>query len=194
MSQYSQNPNVQQQPYAAGYGAQPPQYGPPAPPAQKPEQAPRWFMRKRVLLPAVFVVGLIFGSNMGGSETEAAASSVPAASSTTTATAQAAPTTVQAPVTQAPAPVEVPAAETGPVTTFGNGTYQIGDGSGDVKPGKYMSPSPEAGVVSMCYFDVTDDNGKILDQGVANEGPSRATLKKGLTFKSSGCEDWSIQK
>lgn len=85
------------------------------------------------------------------------------------------------PSVAAPAPA-------GPLTTFGNGTYLVGE---DVAPGTYRSPAPQDGVIKLCYWDVQDASGKILDQGVANEGPSRATLKAGRTFTSNGCEDWS---
>lgn len=85
---------------------------------------------------------------------------------------------------QAPAP----AAPSGPLTTFGNGTWKVGE---DVVPGVYKSAAPQADAVPLCYWDLTDDNGRILDQGVANEGPSRATLKAGRTFKSQGCEAWT---
>jgi hypothetical protein len=102
-----------------------------------------------------------------------------------------APVVTQAPaVVQAPPVVQAPA-ETGPLTTFGNGTYVVGE---DVKAGKYRSPAPQEGAISMCYFDVRNDAGDIVDQGVANEGPSRVTLRNGTTFKSSGCEDWSPAK
>jgi hypothetical protein len=80
-----------------------------------------------------------------------------------------------------------PAVPAGPLTTFGNGTYEVGV---DVAPGKYRSAGVADSAVPLCYFDQTDAKGTIKDQGVSNEGPSRATLKSGLTFKSSGCQQW----
>jgi hypothetical protein len=153
-------------------------YPQPVAPAPKPI---RWFQRKRVLLPATFLLGLMIGSSMGGGETTAAASTTAPAATSAQPTAP-----VQAPIaTQAPAPEP-----TGPMTTFGNGTYEVGS---DVAPGKYRSPGVQEGAFALCYWDLTNDKGDIVDQGVANEGPSRATLKDGLTFKSSGCETWTIQ-
>jgi hypothetical protein len=102
---------------------------------------------------------------------------------TVTVTVTAPPETVTVTLTtKAPAPAQPKAA--GPAATIGNGTYIVGR---DVRPGRYRSPAPKG---SLCYFDQTDDSGKIVDQGVANEGPSIANLRSGLTFKSSGCQDW----
>lgn len=91
----------------------------------------------------------------------------------------------------AAAPVAVlPPAPTGPVSTFGPGTYLVGE---DITPGKYRSPGVTPGAFELCYWDVQDDDGKILDQGVAAEGPSRTpALKQGRTFKTSGCEPWVL--
>lgn len=113
------------------------------------------------------------------------------ARSTSTPTVAATPSTAlalpAAPASPAPAPVPAPA---GPLTTFGNGTYLVGE---DVTPGKYRSPGVQDSIAPLCYWDLTDESGTIKDQGIANEGPSRATLREGLTFKSQGCEDWVIQ-
>lgn len=138
-------------------------------------------------LGAVVAISVI--ASVSGGNSAAPAASTPA-STPASSTAAPAPTFAAPAPTQA-APVEMPAVESGPMTTFGNGTYEVGV---DVAAGKYRSSGVEDSIAPLCYWDLTDGNGKIVDQGVANEGPSRATLKKGLTFKSSGCEDWSIQK
>jgi hypothetical protein len=79
------------------------------------------------------------------------------------------------------------AAEDGPLVAFGNGSFRIGQ---DVVAGRYRSPAPEEGIARLCYWDVQDDTGKILDQGVANDGPSIAKLPAGKLFTSKGCKDW----
>lgn len=94
------------------------------------------------------------------------------------------------PPANSPLPVPsivAPPAASGPLSTFGNGSFQVGK---DVIAGRYRSPAPEQSVMKLCYWDLVDDNGKIVDQGTASEGPSIATLKDGLLFKSQGCEDW----
>jgi hypothetical protein len=142
----------------------------PMPPKPKRKKWP-WIVVAVVLLFVVVVV-----ANSGDNTTPARpAAGVP--SGVDPATINASPTPVAGGLTEEAVPA-------GPVTTMGNGTYQVGT---DVVPGKYRSPAPTDG---LCYFDQTDDSGKILDQGVANEGPSIANLRKGRTFKSSGCEDW----
>lgn len=137
-------------------------------------------------------VGFAIGSASHTTTTPALAAVVapPAVSAPATPAAPApvAPvaTVAPAPPVVAPAPAAAPA---GPMTTFGNGTYEIGV---DIKAGKYRSPGVQSSIAPLCYFDQTDASGTIKDQGVANEGPSRVTLKSGLTFKSSGCEDWVL--
>lgn len=89
------------------------------------------------------------------------------------------------PTTEAPEPVP-----SGPLTTFDNGTYMVGTGDNEIKPGKYRSPSPTDRSIKMCYFDVMSPDNHYLDQGVTPEGPSLVTLKTGNKFESSGCETW----
>jgi hypothetical protein len=137
------------------------------------------------------VVGIAIGSAGGHTATPATAAlaapvvsaPAPAAPAPVVEVPPAAPALVQPAVVEAPAP----AAPAGPLTRFGNGTYEVGI---DVKPGKYRSAGVADSVAPLCYFDQTDAGGAIKDQGVANEGPSRATLRAGLTFKSSGCQEW----
>lgn len=151
-------------------------------PAPAPRK-PRWFARKVVLLPATLVVGIIIGANMRTAPPAPVAVAAPAASVPSVTAPASVP--ASAPIVAASEPTTVAAAPAGPVTTFGNGTYLVGD---EVAPGKYRSAGVDG---SMCYWDLTNDAGTIVDQGVATEGPSRATLKAGLTFKSSGCSTWN---
>lgn len=153
----------------------------PTTPAPAPRK-PRWFARKVVVVPAALVAGIIIGASMGGSKTAPAAAAAPAASVPSVSAPASVPAV--APVSD-PTTVAAPPAPAGPMTTFGNGTYLVGD---EVAPGKYRSAGVDG---SMCYWDLTNDAGTIVDQGVATEGPSRATLKAGLTFKSSGCSTWN---
>lgn len=144
------------------------------PPARKRRKWP-WVVGAIVLL--FVIIGIASGGKDSTSSTTSAAAPAATAAATPGAKA-AAPVTTEAPA--------APAAE-GPVKTFGNGTFRVGT---DIVPGRYRSPGPEDSIAPICYWDLTNDAGKIIDQGVSNDGPSIATLKKGLLFKSSGCQDW----
>ena len=143
---------------------------------------------------AVFGVALIIAGATAGQRGQASPTTppLPSPSSAVASAAPVPPSTrgsLAAPApaapTSAPAAAPAPAAEpSGPATTVGNGTWEVGT---DVAPGKYKSDGVDG---SLCYYDQTNESGRIVDQGVAPEGPSRTTLKKGLTFKSSGCQDW----
>lgn len=174
MSHPTQPPPVDWRPYPRHqpYGPPPPadrqpyprqQYGPPpsTPPTPKPRVWP-WLVGGLV---ALLVIG---GAGSGGDSGGDNGGDSPS----------------PAPGTAAAVPVAEP---TGPLTTFGNGTWVVG---ADVAPGRYRSPAPEEGIMQLCYWDITDGQGTILDQAVANEGPSRATLQTGRTFTSQGCQDW----
>lgn len=100
------------------------------------------------------------------------------------ATSGALPTVVQVPIDQTPPTTEAPP---GPLTTFGPGTYDIGT---DVAPGTYKSAGPLESVSPLCYWDTESAAGAIDGQGVTPAGPSRAVLRKGMVFTSSGCQDW----
>lgn len=144
---------------------------PPTAPPPKKRHTVRWIVLGVLALLVVLVA--VFGATGGSPDTA------------TTADPGGTSAPVQAPPTEPPAVVPAP---TSPLTTFGNGTYLVGT---DVAPGQYRSPGPEESIAPLCYWDLKDAGGTITDQGVAPEGPSRATLTEGLTFTSQGCQDWA---
>jgi hypothetical protein len=85
------------------------------------------------------------------------------------------------------AAVEAPT-PAGPLTTFGDGKWEIGV---DIAEGKYKTTGPASG--SICYADTENDAGKIGQQEVA-QGPVTMTIKKSDGyFKTSGCAEWKKQ-
>jgi hypothetical protein len=81
----------------------------------------------------------------------------------------------------APAAAPVPAAPSGPLTTFGSGTYEVGTGDGQVTPGKYRTVGPEAGDFGSCYWARLKDTDGDFDSIIANgntEGPAVVTISK----------------
>lgn len=140
------------------------------------------------------LVGLILGLIIGGnSATPAAPTAAPAAP----ASAAAAPVTVPPPAaTVVPAPVPVPAAPApvspaGPLTSFSNGTYEVG---ADIVPGKYKTPGPRSSdILDSCYMEVGNGSGSVtgIDQNDNLTGPGVVTLKSGKVFKTSGGCTWT---
>jgi hypothetical protein len=142
------------------------------------------------------VLGLVIGANLhGGSATPTPTASAAAPAS---AAAVAAPQTVY--VTVPPAAPEAPAAPVapvapaapaGPLTTFSDGTYEVGT---DIAAGKYKTPGPgSTDILDSCYMEVGDGSGSI--SGIAQNdnltGPGVVSLKKGKVFKVSGGCTWS---
>lgn len=160
-------------------------------PRSYPSPSPEAPKRKRhvvlwAILGAVLLIAFVSCLSSLGAKPQAP----PAPATTSNAPAVVAPVVPQTVLPAAPAPVApvAPAAPVGPLTTFGNGTYEVGT---EVEAGKYRSPGVQDSIAPLCYWDLTDSSGSIKDQGVTPEGPSRATLTKGLLFKSSGCQDWT---
>jgi hypothetical protein len=86
---------------------------------------------------------------------------------------------------QAAEPVE--AAPSGPLTSFSDGTYEVGTGDGQVAPGKYKSPG-----ASTCYWARLKSNdgslGDILDNNVG-EGQMLLNVKDSDGYvEIRGCE------
>jgi hypothetical protein len=158
-----------------------------SPPVTPPTTPRKSHKKLWITLGVIAAVLLIISISTSG---KSAAPATPAAAPTVAVPAAPVPAAPVPPAVPAPSLPPAPAAPSvpaGPLTTFGNGTYEIGV---DVAAGKYRSAGVQDSIAPLCYFDQTDASGSIKDQGVANEGPSRATLKSGLTFKSSGCQDW----
>jgi hypothetical protein len=77
------------------------------------------------------------------------------------------------------------AAQSGPLTTFGDGKWEIGI---DIVEGKYKTSGPSGS--GICYLDTEDDGGDI-DQQEVSHGPVTMTIKKSdHYFTTSGCADW----
>lgn len=72
-----------------------------------------------------------------------------------------------------------------------DGEYEVG---ADVTPGKYKTAGAEDSVIPLCSWSVKKD-GHYTDSGVADGLTEQAyvTLKKGTTFKTSGCKPWIMQ-
>lgn len=70
---------------------------------------------------------------------------------------------------------EIEAAPSGPLTSFSDGTYEVGTGDGQVAPGKYRSPGG-----STCYWARLKDGDGDLGDIIANnlgEGQALLTVK-----------------
>ncbi|MBN9100223.1 MAG: hypothetical protein J0I49_19240 [Pseudonocardia sp.] len=127
------------------------------------------------------VVGLVIGATAhAGSATPAAATPAAAPAS---ATAPAAPAAAAVPA----APV-APAAPAGPLTSFSDGTYEVGT---DIAAGKYKTPGPgSTDALSACYMEVGDGSGQVggIDKNDILTGPGVVTLKAGKVFTvKNGC-------
>jgi hypothetical protein len=133
------------------------------------------------------VLGLFVGVGLGASSPspQATPQATDTASTTTyiTETVQAPASTVTVfasapepetravakPVPAAAAPA--PASTGGPMTTFSDGTYEVGTGDGEIPPGKYRSSGPDSGGLGICYASRLKHNdgalGDIVDQEVS---------------------------
>jgi hypothetical protein len=125
------------------------------------------------------VVGLFVGVGLGASSSPSEEPRTTAAASSTTyvtETVQAPPSTVTvtaaAPAGEVPAAVKpVPVAKApaaaadagGPLTTFSEGTYEVGTGDGQIAPGKYKSAGG-----GMCYWSRLKHNDGALGDIIAN--------------------------
>jgi hypothetical protein len=85
--------------------------------------------------------------------------------------------TALAPIPTLPPPaVAVPR----PANSFGAGIYEVGNGSGQMSPGKYTSTGPGPGIHGYCYYARLRDSGGQLDSIIANVntlGPAVVTVK-----------------
>lgn len=81
----------------------------------------------------------------------------------------------------------------GPVSEFGNGTYEVGT---DIKPGKYKTAGPaQDDYMKMCYWsrskNSSGDFGSIITNGTT-QGPDVVTTNKGEILKASGSCTWKL--
>jgi hypothetical protein len=77
------------------------------------------------------------------------------------------------------------------VTAFGDGTYEIGTGAGQVPPGKYKTTPPDE-----CYWERLSGTSGDADDIIANAnvGPGAPTIvtiaKTDKAFSSKRCGTW----
>jgi hypothetical protein len=168
-------------------------------PYRAPQQPPKSARGKQVLMyGCVAMVSLGLGSGLGGGgKTDASsASAAPTPSVTVTATATVtaiaaapAPTvTVTKTATVTAKPKAAKAAKVA-ATVPGDGTYLVGS---DMKSGTYKTKGPADGSFG-CYWARAKDSSGELNSIIANDnlnGSGVVTVRKGETFKSSGCQDW----
>ncbi|MDQ2884393.1 MAG: hypothetical protein M3Y48_25485, partial [Actinomycetota bacterium] len=87
--------------------------------------------------------------------------------------------------------VRQPAHPTGPLTSFGDGTYQVGTAAGEVPAGTYRTLGSTEGMP--CYWartKATTDTSTIIASGYA-PGPATVTIKSSDgAFVTSGCARW----
>jgi hypothetical protein len=120
----------------------------------------------------------------------AASTSPPAAAParpTAAVPAAAVPARSAAPAAPAPAPA-------GPLTTFSDGTYQVGV---DIAAGRYKTPGPDGNsALDICYWQRSKDDSGEFDALIANEivkGPGSVTVKKGEFASVNGGCVWTKQ-
>lgn len=88
------------------------------------------------------------------------------------------------------------AAPAGPLATFKDGTYEVGSGAGQVKPGKYRTTAPAAGLG--CYWarlkGLSGDFADLIANGnIAAGAPAVVTIAKtDKGFEASGGCEWKL--
>jgi hypothetical protein len=130
------------------------------------------------------VLCFLLGVGCGSVSANTRPSAAPAA--TSSAPTSTPPTYRPPAITVAPAPAVVAA----PAGTITNGTYEVGT---EVAPGKYKSPGPESGAISLCYVDVQQGD-KYLLQELSNDGQVRIEIKAnmaGALMEVSGCQPFA---
>jgi hypothetical protein len=154
-------------------------YPPPVPAA--PKKVKRWPTAVGAGFLGLFI-GVGLGANSPRADTPSTTRYI-----TETVRAPASTFTVNAPAPAAAA--AAPAGPSGPLTSFDDGTYEVGTGEGQVAPGKYTSPGPEGGGV--CYSGRLKHNdgelGDIIDNDIS-QGQAILVVKPSDGYvKVSGC-------
>jgi ABC-type Fe3+-hydroxamate transport system substrate-binding protein len=109
--------------------------------------------------------------------------SVPGSTATVTVPAVTKTVTIQAPAKTITAPRPAPA-----VAMAGDGTYEVGV---DVRPGTYVSATPDSGNCYWARLTSGDGIDNIIDNSNSS-GRSLVTIKASdKLFESSGCSDWT---
>ena len=140
------------------------------------------------------VVGLVIGASVRGGSTTPTPTPSAAPASAAAASPQTVYVTVPPAAPETPAAAAAPAAPpapTGPLTSFTNGTYEVGT---DIAVGKYKTPGPgSTDIMDSCYTEVGDGSGSLtgISQNDNLTGPGVVTLKKGKVFKAAGGCTWT---
>lgn len=116
-----------------------------------------------------------------------------AGASATAASAPQAPVALL-PVSEGAVPARAaaaPAMPVGPVTSFGDGKYVVGE---DIEPGTYKTAGAEDGVFRYCYWErqknTDGDFNSIITNG-GGDGPTTVTIKNSDgAFQTQGCKTW----
>lgn len=155
-------------------------YGPPQPPPAAhaaPKRRKRW-RKWPYIAGGALVLLLMIGFAGANSDPQPSAPIVPA--TLTPAAAQPAP---------APEPADEPelTAASGPLTTFSDGTYEVGTSDGQIAPGKYKSPGS-----GYCYWAaLKKGDGSVGDIRDNDGGPGPKVLNvqksDGVIEISGGC-------
>lgn len=92
------------------------------------------------------------------------------------------------------AAAEAPPAQSGPLTTFSDGTYEVGV---DIEPGRYKTAGPDkSDLLPMCYWERAKDDSGTFRSIIANDnlqGPGSVSVKQGEFLKVSGGCTWTKQ-
>lgn len=90
-----------------------------------------------------------------------------------------------------PTPPVAPPLPIGPVTTFDQGTFVVGQ---DIKPGTYKTAGATPGWMRYCYWARLSGTDGTLDSIIASDGgqgPATVTISSGdAAFKTTGCQTW----
>ena len=139
------------------------------------------------------VVAFLVGVGMGGSSKSAPTSTSAAAPAVAApAAAPAAPLKAAEPAAPAQRVGDAPAAASGPKTSFGDGTWVVGE---DIEPGTYKSAGAQVGIMEFCAVsthsgDTTDSPIIDIASANANEPIRIKATGKVKAVKASGCEDF----
>jgi hypothetical protein len=121
----------------------------------------------------LFVIGIANGGNTAANATAPAGSSA---------------VTNQGAAPAAPAP----AAPSGPLTSFGDGTYAVGT---DILAGTYHTTGPNNTNPMGCYWERDTDTSGNMSSIIANnvgKGPATVTISAtDGAFKTAGCNTWA---
>lgn len=185
--QWSRMTAQQQSAHIAQFGPPPPNYYGATSLVAPAKRRRRWPWIVLGVLGVAVLIGVINGPRTAPSSVGAG----PIAANTTQAAVPAATPLAAAPPA-APAAAPAPA---GPVTTVGDGEYQVGV---DVAPGRYKTPGPDpSGAFPLCYWERDKNDSGDFNSIIANDlfkGPGVVTVRAGEFAKLTGGCTWTKQQ